>query len=153
MTDKPIAFTADGRPVFDNAPTVVILAVRRSGSLLAIRRGIEPGYGKIALPGGYHMKGETWRQAGARELSEETGFVVDPQTIRQLGETVTDHSGNNLLFAASDGPCNYDETAIKDGEALETIWLETAGEAEEWAFPLHYYTARSIFAALPGSHP
>lgn len=59
MTDAPIAYTAEGRPLFDNTPTVVAMLVPRSKSprqLLVIRRNNEPGKGLLGLPGGYHTR-------------------------------------------------------------------------------------------------
>ena len=46
--------------------------------------------GKIALPGGYQMQGETWQQAGAREIFEETGIKINPGgfCIHHLSENV-----------------------------------------------------------------
>lgn len=146
MTDRPIAWTADGRPVYDNASTVVIMLIRRDGALLAIRRANQPGYGKIGLPGGHHMRGETWQQAGARETAEETGYVIEPGSIRQVGETVTDESGFNLVFASYAGPIRHAPSVQKESETLETLWLAETGDEAEWAFPRHHSAAMAEFA-------
>jgi ADP-ribose pyrophosphatase YjhB (NUDIX family) len=53
--------------------------------LLMIRRGIEPQKGKIALPGGFINVGETWQEAGAREVLEETLVSIDAKEIREYG--------------------------------------------------------------------
>ena len=52
-------------------------------SLLLVRRGIEPFKGQWAVPGGFMRMNETAEQCAKRELSEETGFVVDK--LRQVG--------------------------------------------------------------------
>lgn len=143
MTDKPIAHTADGRPIFDNTPTVVAMLVLDGHELLLIRRANNPGAGKIALPGGYHMRKETWQQAGAREVAEETGWVLEkPEIIRQVGETVTDEYGNNLMFGLYDGPIHHDTSVKQEGETLECQWSSWTGFLEDWAFPRHYRAAR-----------
>ncbi len=60
--------------------SVVLLPIGTDG-LLLVRRTQEPQAGHLSLPGGYMELGESWRQAGAREVEEETGIVIDPAGI------------------------------------------------------------------------
>lgn len=144
MTDQPIAHTPDGRPIFDNTPTVVVMLVRDSACLLVIRRANEPGRGKLALPGGYHMRGEIWQQAGAREVAEETGYVLEkPDLIQQVGDTVTDEYGNNLIFGFYNGPYRFDPAAKQEGETMECSWMPWVGFPDDWAFPRHWIAAKT----------
>jgi ADP-ribose pyrophosphatase YjhB (NUDIX family) len=65
-------------------PVAVALLPVRTGNgtgLVVVRRGIEPGYGRLGLPGGFMEVGESWREAMARELFEETTIVADPESI------------------------------------------------------------------------
>jgi ADP-ribose pyrophosphatase YjhB (NUDIX family) len=55
--------------------SVVLLPV--DDGLLLVRRAIPP-IGVLAFPGGYINLGESWEEAGARELFEETGITIDP---------------------------------------------------------------------------
>ncbi|WP_315928347.1 NUDIX domain-containing protein [Mesorhizobium sp. SP-1A] len=67
---------------YDNTPsTVFVLAHNATKELLVIRRAKQPGYGLLGLPGGYQMRGETWQEAGARELLEETGCYLQPSFL------------------------------------------------------------------------
>jgi ADP-ribose pyrophosphatase YjhB (NUDIX family) len=69
---------------------VVLLPIRRkdgSVGLLAGKRGIEPGRGKLSLPAGYHDVGETTREGAVRELEEELGVRVCPTTLRFVAFT------------------------------------------------------------------
>ena len=130
MGDRPIAIV-DGRRIYDNAPTTVfILACNAAGQILLIRRATEPGYGLLGLPGGYQMRGETWQEAGSRELFEETGCVIDPSQL-ELISIKTDIYQNNLIIARSKSalyPISSD-----DLESLEVIFTSDIGSRNEWA--------------------
>ena len=55
--------------------------VTDSGDLVLLRRGIEPGYGSWAQPGGFLEVDETVNQAAIRETLEETGLLIEPGEI------------------------------------------------------------------------
>jgi ADP-ribose pyrophosphatase YjhB (NUDIX family) len=57
---------------------VTTIPVTEDGRALLIRRGIEPGYGAWAQPGGFLEVDETVAEAAARETLEETGLLVEP---------------------------------------------------------------------------
>ena len=58
-------------------PKVAVgVAVFRDGKLLLVRRTMNPGRGRWALPGGYLDIGEDPRAAAAREAVEEAGVEV-----------------------------------------------------------------------------
>lgn len=75
--------------------SVVLLPV--DNGLLLIRRTQEPQAGKLALPGGFIEVGETWQEAGARELREETGITIEAGGIR-LFDTLSAPDGTLLVF-------------------------------------------------------
>ncbi|WP_181152443.1 NUDIX domain-containing protein [Brucella pseudogrignonensis] len=135
--DQPIAYTKEGRPLFDNTPTVVCVIVPDSCHrfYLAVKRANDPGKGLWALPGGYHMRGESWQEAGAREVLEETGYVIDTKKIKLLSLD-TDEYGNNLIVALSHYPESPNRLPT-DGEASDVLWISQVGSPDEWAFPRH----------------
>lgn len=79
-------------------PSPVAVAVQPVGTgLLAVRRGIAPARGRLALPGGFIDVGETWQEATVRELFEETGVKSDPAGVRHY-DTVSAPDGTILVF-------------------------------------------------------
>ena len=67
-----------------NPLPVAVLVQPVDEGVLVIRRGEASGRGLLALPGGFIDHGETWQQACARELREETGLEIDSATVREL---------------------------------------------------------------------
>jgi ADP-ribose pyrophosphatase YjhB (NUDIX family) len=60
---------------------VTTLPVTGDDELVLIRRGIPPGYGDWAQPGGFLEADETVIQGAVRETREETGLDVEPTAI------------------------------------------------------------------------
>lgn len=135
MTDQPIAIF-NGRPIYDNTPTVVAVLAFDGPQALVVRRNNEPGKGLLGLPGGYHMRGESWQEAGCREVFEETGWKFDPAGMILLS-LVTDEYGNNLIIAANSRLIGF-RGKRDPNEVQEVLWRSCAGEAHEWAFPRHF---------------
>ena len=60
---------------------VTTFPITEAGELVLLRRGIEPGKGSWAQPGGFLEVDETVHQAAIRETREETGLLVEPGEI------------------------------------------------------------------------
>jgi 8-oxo-dGTP diphosphatase len=60
---------------------VTTLPVTDTGDLVLLRRGIEPGYGLWAQPGGFLEIDETVQEGAVRETLEETGLQVETGDI------------------------------------------------------------------------
>ena len=60
---------------------VTTLPITERGEVMLIRRGVEPGRGQWAQPGGFLEIDETVREAAVRETLEETGLRVEPGAI------------------------------------------------------------------------
>jgi ADP-ribose pyrophosphatase YjhB (NUDIX family) len=127
---------------YDNTPTVVVVLVPLRGGLLMIRRALPgEGYGKLALPGGYQMLGQTWQEAGTREVLEETGVVVPAETLQVLMVETTPDRRQNLLFCQSP-PVKHHGPFVHDAEVSE---VQVIYEPVETAFPLHTRMVRMFF--------
>jgi len=60
---------------------VTTIPINDEGEVVLLRRGIEPGKGWWAQPGGFLEVDETVTEAASRETLEETGLVVEPGEI------------------------------------------------------------------------
>jgi ADP-ribose pyrophosphatase YjhB (NUDIX family) len=60
---------------------VTTIPVTEAGEVVLLRRGIEPGRGWWAQPGGFLEVDETVTEAAIRETLEETGLTVEPGEI------------------------------------------------------------------------
>ncbi len=127
---------------YDNTPTVVVVRVPVRGGLLMIRRALAgEGQGKLALPGGYQMLGQTWQEAGAQEVLEETGVVILPEALQVLTVETTPDRRQNLLFCESP-PVEHEGSFVHDEEVSEVLVIH---KPVETAFPLHTRIVRAFF--------
>jgi ADP-ribose pyrophosphatase YjhB (NUDIX family) len=77
-----LACAACGHIAYVNPRLVVTtFPITDAGEIILIRRGIEPGKGLWAQPGGFLEIDETVNQGAIRETWEETGLLVEPGEI------------------------------------------------------------------------
>jgi ADP-ribose pyrophosphatase YjhB (NUDIX family) len=126
-----------------NPLPVAVLLLPVDDGLLCVRRAIEPGCGQLALPGGFMDVGETWQQACARELREETGMVVDATEVA-LFQTLSSPRDNVLLVFGLARPCRAADLPSFEpsAEVSETVVLRGPAEL---AFPLHTQVVGEYF--------
>ena len=76
-------------PTFVTTDAVVVQA----GHVLLVRRGANPGKGKLALPGGFLDQDRSLEACALRELKEETRIKVDQRVLRAAiqGSRAFDH--------------------------------------------------------------
>ena len=142
----PRRCAACGETTYRN-PTPVAVAVQPVGAgLLVVRRAIPPAQDRLALPGGFIEVGESWQEAVARELREETGLTADPDGVR-LYDTVSAPDGTLLVFGilpplasadAMPGPAANDESSG---------WEVLKGPTE-LGFSIHTAVADRYFAEV-----
>lgn len=66
-------------PIFVTVDTLVV----KSGHILVVERGHNPGKGLLALPGGFVNQKEKLQDAALRELKEETGIKISIPDLRK----------------------------------------------------------------------
>ncbi len=129
-------------PRYLNTPTVVVVLAPLRGGLLMIRRALAgEGQGKLALPGGFQMLDQTWQEAGAREVLEETGVVINPALLRVVAVETTPDRRQNILFCQSP-PVEHTGDFVHDAEVAEVLVIF---EPIQTAFPLHTRMVRAFF--------
>jgi ADP-ribose pyrophosphatase YjhB (NUDIX family) len=129
-------------------PVAVALVPVRTGTrtgLVVVRRGIEPGYGKLGLPGGFMEVGESWREAMVRELREETTIVADPATVRlfDVHSTPTGHTLQVFGLLPVHTPADL-PPVVRSEETLE--WFVVT-EPQELVFSTHTQAMADYFAS------
>lgn len=117
--------------------SVVLLPIGTDG-LLLVRRTQEPQAGHLSLPGGYMELGESWREAGAREVEEETGISIDPAGIT-LYDVHSAPDGTVLVFGRA-APLAED-TLPPFQPSNETSEMVISRSPEPLAFSTHTRTA------------
>jgi len=87
-----------------NSPKPVVVLVLRAltptgdAGVIVVRRGIQPGKGGWAFPGGYVDYQEDWADAAIREAKEELGIDIDPKWIMPWGPPVTTKTNFFIQF-------------------------------------------------------
>jgi len=136
------------RVTYLNPVPVAVTLLPVDGGLLCIRRDIDPGRGKLALPGGFVDVAETWQTACVRELYEETGIVVAADEIRPFAVHSAPGDAVLLVFGLAPARTAADLPPFRPTD--ETSERMILRRAEEMAFPLHSLVVRELFG---GSGP
>ena len=125
----------------NTAPTVagLILDSRNPEQIMLIRRGRDPGKGKLAMPGGFVDPGESAEKALQREVLEELGLSIEidrylcsfPNNDLYLG---TIYPTLDLFFVATTD--RYSKPKMRLPEVVEIVWRAlNSGVEEDLAFP------------------
>jgi ADP-ribose pyrophosphatase YjhB (NUDIX family) len=145
----PRVCAACGNTTFLNPLPVSVVLLPVDDGLLLVRRNIEPQIGRLALPGGYMNFGETWQQAGARELFEETGIVIQPEDLREFRVKSAPGGTTVLVFGLAQSMKLQDLPDFVPNEETQEVCIVTA--PQELAFSTHTETMGEYFASRAGN--
>jgi ADP-ribose pyrophosphatase YjhB (NUDIX family) len=126
-----------GHIVYVNPRLVVTtFPVTDDGEIVLIRRGIEPGLGAWAQPGGFLEVDETVHQAAIRETWEETGLLVEPGEIiglyTRLEAAVVTIAFEARIVGGTAAP-TPEATEIKAYAPEAIPWRDIAFRTTTWA--------------------
>lgn len=135
---------------FENpTPVVVGLVTVRDEKgrigLITGRRGIEPGRGKLGLPGGY-LEIEDWREGLRREIREEMGLELTCPL--EPVDVISTASGKMvLIFAMATKEIDASDLApfVPNDEVTERVIIY---EPTGLAFPSHTQVVKSFFETI-----
>lgn len=162
---NPIPVSVVIVPIIDTAPPSGGAAGqgnpgRRDGSrlgVLAIKRGIPPGVGMLALVGGFLEEHETWQAGGAREVMEETNIVIDPKTVQPLWWESSSPKPNRVLLFGVSAPLKLAELPPfqpnHETQARGVVW-GPEGIETDFVFSTHIEATKMYFAreGITGPH-
>jgi 8-oxo-dGTP pyrophosphatase MutT (NUDIX family) len=120
--------TRDPRPA-DGNPHIIVSAVcvfDAAGRLLTVRKR---GTDKFMHPGGKPEPGETAAQAAARELAEEVGIVLPPESLQPFGRWLADAANEartQIVATVFTAPGTW--TADPSAEIAEIRWLDLTAD-------------------------
>lgn len=123
----------DPRMYPDRPYLAVSAAIIRGGRVLVARRAKGASTGVFTMPGGVVEAGETLRQALTREISEETGIVIEPVALAGEREFISRDENGRVArhFVILCFACRWisGEGVPQLEELSELRWLEPAALA------------------------
>ncbi|MDR1740245.1 MAG: NUDIX domain-containing protein [Synergistaceae bacterium] len=115
---------------------IVFCFLFKDGKVLLIKRANEPYKGEITVPGGRKKRGESLRDACAREMLEETGYVLDRGRMEFVGVLHAYRPGDKMEYLSNYFICDSFTGEMRASDEGELLWVD----AEE-------------SMTLPGVHP
>jgi 8-oxo-dGTP diphosphatase len=89
---------SDGRMYPDRPYVGVGAVIVHEGRAVLVKRRYEPLAGKWSIPGGAVEVGETLEACVAREMLEETGFIVEVGPVIEVLDRITHDDSGRVLY-------------------------------------------------------
>ncbi len=138
----PRTCPACGNTTYLNPIPVAVVLVPLDSGVVLIRRNTEPQKGTLTLPGGYIDLGETWQEAGQRELLEETGIEIDAGGLR-LYDVMNGLDGTLVVFGLAEEQPRSSLRPFSSAETQEVVLID---RPIELGFAMHTEVVRRFFA-------
>ena len=135
-----------GSKTYLNPLPVAVMLLPMHDGLVVMRRNTEPCKGTLTLPGGYIDFGETWQEAGRRELFEETGIDVGCDELR-LYEVGNGLDGTLVIFGLAE---QREREWSKEFTSEETQEVRIIDGPMELGFEMHTKIVARYFAEKGG---
>lgn len=128
---------------------IVFCFLLKDDKILLIRRANEPYRGEITIPGGRKKKGESLREACAREMLEETGYVLKDMKFAGILHAFRD--GDPMEYVSHYFVCRDFEGELRASDEGELMWV---GTAESLLLPgIHPFYVALLPDVLRGNRP
>lgn len=131
-----------GNKSYLNPVPVAVVLVPIGTGIVVIRRNIEPRKGTLTLPGGYIDLGETWQEAGSREVREETGIDVAADAMK-LYDVMNGFDGTLVVFGLAAKQPHGILQPFSSEETEEVVLIDRPAEL---GFPMHTEVVARYFA-------
>ena len=134
------------------------VVVWKDNAVLLIQRGKPPRAGTWSLPGGRQELGETTREAGVREVREETGLEVDIKDLIDVVDTIhrDDEGRVRMQYTLVDYWAEWVSGELVAGtDAADARWVDPADlpAYNLWDETLRVIDLFSESALAPVIHP
>lgn len=127
---------------WDNPKPVTITLIPKDDGLVLIKRKLNPGAGKWALPGGFVEGFEKPAEGAAREVEEETGLTVEMDRV--VGAFGARPGVNQVIFIFLAKPTTGTPHPGSDAEEVRVFKRDEV--PADIAFPLHKRAIEEYFA-------
>ena len=138
----PRACDVCGNTTYVNPIPVAVVLLPVDTGIVVIRRNTEPQKGTLTLPGGYIDVGETWQEAGKRELLEETGIDTGSGELR-LYDVMNGLDGTLVVFGLA---APQPRSCLRPFTSAETQEVVLIDRPLELGFTMHTLMVARYFA-------
>lgn len=140
-----------GMESYRNPTPVSVVLIPHENGLITVRRNIEPRKGKLALPGGFIVLGESWRAGGAREAHEEAQVLIEHPDVAIAPHMIESIPNGTQIIIFGHVAVSQKMTVFPfapNDEATERIVVTRQNfdlYRDEFAFPLHIKAVERYF--------
>lgn len=121
---------------FADPKVAVIGRIEHDGKVLLARRGVDPGRGLWALPGGYMDAGEMPEPALQREIREEVGLEIRVRDLVAIYPMInTGGASLGIVLAYRAEPLEPLATPVAHDDVTEVAWFRPQEVPDDLAFP------------------
>lgn len=125
---------------------IVFCFLVRDDKILLIRRANEPYKGEVTIPGGRKKRGESLREAVAREMAEETGYLLEDFSFAGILHAVKDSDGMEAVSHYF--VCRGFGGSLRESDEGTLLWADVA---ESLSLPgIHPFYSYLLPRALSG---
>ncbi|MDR2174505.1 MAG: NUDIX domain-containing protein [Synergistaceae bacterium] len=128
---------------------IVFCFLIRDGKILLIRRANEPYKGQITVPGGRKKRGETLKQACAREMLEETGYILKDMQFAGLLHAYRE--GDRMEYLSNYFICRSFDGTLRASDEGELLWVDI--DASLFLSDIHPFYVRLLPDIVRGNLP